>query len=373
MRIAIFTDSFLPGVGGTEQAVFNFARALSENHEVMVLAPKYRRPFDDNAYPFKIVRAKSIKITDNDFWAMPAISKTLKKELKTFNPEILHTQTLGMMAGFANSYGKKHNIPVICTSHTKYRYCYVHDLKSKLLAEMVVKRIIKRANNADALCAVSYSMAEELKSYGAKKDALVIRNGGEKRTPDYSKPSDKKIFNFVYVGLVSTIKNIDFTLRALALVKKERSDFTFTIIGRGPDEKKLKKLTQKLGLNDNVVFAGVVRNREELNKYYKLADLFLFPSVFDSDGLVILEASNFGTPTLVLEGTGASERLTDGVTGFISGEGENAYAQKIIELMNDRDKITEAGKNASEIFSSWNNTASEYLKVYKKLTDEKAN
>ncbi len=373
MKIALFTDSFLPGVGGTENAVMNYAKELSKNHQVMVLAPDYKREFDDNAYPFKIVRSKSIKITENDFWAMPKISRAMKKSLDEFKPDILHTQTLGMMADFANCYGKKRNIPVVCTAHTKYRYCYVHDLKSSLLANMVIRRIIKRVNKADVSCAVSHSMAQELKSYGSKKQAIIIRNGGEKKVAEYVKPLSIPRFNFIFVGLVSTIKNIDFTLRALAIVKKERADFTFTVVGRGPDEKKLKKLTEKLGLSDNVVFTGVIRDRVKLSEYYAQSNLFLFPSVFDTDGLVILEAANYGTPTLVLENTGASERITDGKTGFTSKPTEKDYAQKIIDLMQDKEKLFEIGKNATSIFAGWEQTAKQYVELYEKLLNGKTN
>ncbi len=371
MKIAIFTDSFLPGVGGTENAVLNFALALAKEHEVMVLAPKYRRAFDDNAYPFKIVRAKSVKITDNDFWAMPKLTKSLKVALKEFNPDILHTQTLGMMADFANRYGKKNNIPVVCTAHTKYRYCYMHDLKCKLLTDMVIKRIIKRANGADKLCAVSDSMAEELISYGAKTKATAIKNGCNLKCNDQViKPSFDGKFNFLYVGLISTIKNLDFTLKALAEVKKIRDDFSFTLVGRGSDEKKLKKLTKKLGLENNVVFVGVIRDRNLLEKYFVNSELFLFPSIFDNDSLVILESACYGTPALVLENTGSSERIVNEQTGFTAKNDLNAYANRILELMDEREKLRTVGKNASSIFSTWENTTKQYIELYEEMLNK---
>ncbi len=367
MKIAIFTDSFLPGVGGTENAVKNFATALAKEHEVMVLAPDYKRAFDVSALPFRVVRSKSLKITENDFWALPKLTPSLKKELDEFKPDILHTQTLGMMADFANCYGKKRGVPVVCTVHTKYRFCYLHDLKSKALTALVIRRIIKRANKADALCAVSKSMSEELVSYGAKKEAFVIKNGCNLTASLKQKPATSDKFNFTYVGLISTIKNIDFSLKALAEVKKVRDDFTFTVIGRGSDEKKLKKLTKKLGLKDNVTFTGVIRDREVLAEYFLNSNLFLFPSVFDSDGLVILESACYGTPTLALEGTGASERISDGVTGFTAKADVNSYAQKILLLMDDKAKLEEVGKNAVTIFSSWDETAKKYLELYNDL------
>ena len=85
MRIAIFTDSFLPGTGGTEQAVKRLATALSKTDEVMVCAPDYHTNFDDSSsFPFKVARAKSIKLTSNDFWARPFYSRKFKKTLEEF-------------------------------------------------------------------------------------------------------------------------------------------------------------------------------------------------------------------------------------------------------------------------------------------------
>ena len=78
MKIALFTDSFFPGIGGTEKAVSHIALALSKENEVMVVAPDYHR-IDERTYPFKVVRFKSIGVSQNDFWAMPFLSKKAKK------------------------------------------------------------------------------------------------------------------------------------------------------------------------------------------------------------------------------------------------------------------------------------------------------
>jgi len=120
MKVAIFTDSFPPSKGGTENAVMRYATALAKNHEVAVFAPKNIKKMDTTNLPFKVYRSLSIKVTTNDYWAMPKISCKMKRQLKEFAPDIIHTQTLGMMADYANAYGRKNGIPVVCTAHTKY-------------------------------------------------------------------------------------------------------------------------------------------------------------------------------------------------------------------------------------------------------------
>ena len=122
MRIALFTDSFYPSIGGTENAVYKLASALSKEHEVAVFAPDGHNK-SNKSFPFKVFRAKSIGVTKNDFWAFPYGSKKMKYSLEEFNPDVVHSHTMGMMASFANAYAKKKGIPSICTVHTKFRHC----------------------------------------------------------------------------------------------------------------------------------------------------------------------------------------------------------------------------------------------------------
>ena len=365
MKIALFTDSFLPGVGGTENAVFNYASALSKEHEVVVFAPKYTQEFCDTDKPFKIVRAKSIGVTKNDFFAMPYFTKEVKKTLLEFAPDIIHCNTVGQMTAYPLKFGKKHKIPVVCTLHTKFKYCYIHDLKSKFLANILLKFVMRRIKKADAVTAVSFDMKEEARSYGIKNDITVIKNGLNAPTGESLKKTPTKIFTFLYVGMISEFKNIAFSLRALAKVKEKNSQFIFNIVGRGSDVKKFQNLTKELGLEEQVNFVGVVKDKKVLNSYYSNADLFLFPSVFDNDALVLLEAGFQGTPSLVLRNTGSAERIVENESGFATENDLDAYANKILELMNDKSLLEKVGERAKSIYTPWEDTVIKYLDFYK--------
>ena len=142
MRIAIFTDSFLPGTGGTEQAVKRLATALSKTDEVMVCAPDYHTNFDDSSsFPFKVARAKSIKLTSNDFWARPFYSRKFKKTLEEFQPDVIHCNHWGMMSGYANHYAKKHNVPLVYTVHTKFKYCHDYSFKLGFISNLIINEV----------------------------------------------------------------------------------------------------------------------------------------------------------------------------------------------------------------------------------------
>ncbi len=371
MKVAIFTDSFLPSIGGTENAVYRFAEQLSKEHEVLVLAPNGHKDFDDSSLPFKVARAKSIGVTKNDFWAHPNFSPKMKKILNDFKPDIVHSQTVGMMASFANKYAKKHNIPSINTIHTKFRYCYQDALKVPLFAEILLRFVMRRPKKADRVCTVSNSMIPELKSYGLKREVAVIKNGNDQVATMVQKSVNSGVFTLIFVGRIIDYKNLKFSLDSLKELKKVRSDFKFILVGRGPHVKKFTKYAKKIGLESNVEFTGAITDKAKLNEMYKNADLFFFTSIFDNDGLVVLEAANQGTPSLVLENTGASERITDGITGFTAGNSISAVVDKLNYLMDNREKVVEVGKSANTISTSWKQTVDKYLEIYTEEINKK--
>lgn len=371
MKIALFTDSFLPGTGGTENVVLRLGTELAKEHEVVVFAPDYHRPCDESKFPFKVVRAKSIKLTNNEMWAMPAICRKTKKAIKEFKPDIVHSHTQGMLTEFANNYAKKNNIPSLCTSHTKYKYCFDSVVGIPLIVNAVIRRVVRRLKNADKACAVSYSMVEELKSYGLKKPVTVVRNGhnlvGLERKA--YKKNDK--FTMLFVGLIVDYKNIDFSLLALKELKKVRNDFFFNIVGDGLHRKRFEKRVVELGLQDNVKFWGRITDRNKLFEIYANSDAMLFTSIFDTDGLVLLEAAEAGTPSIVLKGTGASERYTDGETAFIAENDIKSLVQKIIYLMDNPEEVERVGKNALNVFVPWGEIAKEYVAIYNEEIEKK--
>jgi len=365
LKIAIFTDNFLPGTGGTESVVLRLGSELSKQHQVMVFAPDYHRFFDESKLPFKVVRANSIPITENDFWAMPKISGNLKKQLNDFKPDVVHSHTMGMMADFANEYAKKNNIPSILTAHTNYKVCYERALKVPFMVNAVVKRIIKRPKKADRVTAVSNYMANQLHVWGLKeKDVTVVKNGHDK---SHTVTTEKKIddkFNLVYLGLVIKYKNVKFSLDALKELKKYTDNFTYHVIGEGPDKKRFMRYAKKIGIGENVIFHGRITDRNLLFSHLENADAMLFTSVYDTDGLVLLEGAEAGAPSIVIENTGASERITDGVNGYVVANDVNALAKKIFDLMGDREAVKKVGERATEIFCSWKEIADQYYKIY---------
>lgn len=172
----------------------------------------------------------------------------------------------------------------------------------------------------------------------------------------------------LYVGHIVKFKNLEFTFNALTKVKQKIPNFKMLLVGSGADDNYFKNLAVKLGLDNNLIFTGVITNQELLSSIYSVADLYVFPSIFDNDPLTVVEASLHKVPAITIVNTGSSERIINEVSGFTTNLNEEEFANKIIELLNNKQKLKEVGINAEkQIPKEWSVTASEYLKEYETL------
>ncbi len=373
MKIAVFTDVFFPERGGTEFATYYLIKGLMERgHEVMLFAPDYHKEQSFNEFP--VFRVRSMKLSDCDMMAYVTLDKRrIERKIREFAPDIVYFCTGSGMAKAALRVAKKFSLPTAVTIHTKYREAFYYSTHSRLIARCATDALARRLNKADRVFAVSHDMAKQLQSYGCKKDVTVIKNGvnAAAEVSEKSKaPLGGRQVVFMFCGHLIEAKNIHFTLRSLGYLKREKgfSDFTFLIVGKGGYEKKLRKIATKEGLEENVVFKGLIKDRAVLNDLYASADLFLFPSKFDTDGLVVCEAAQMGTPSVTLKGLGASERTVDNETGFHSDDDYIGYAERIYKIINDPALFAHVcGKVRGLRGEPWSEVAKKYEAVFQEM------
>ena len=361
MKIAVFTDSFFPSVGGTERAVYNLCKnLLTLGHQIILFAPDYHR--EQNFDEFEVGRVKSIKLSHNDMAVFRAGYKKVLKRVKEFAPDVIQFCTASGMATMGLKVGRKLGIPVVATIHTKFREAFYDGCKSRLITEIMIKSLARKLNKADRVTTVSHDMARELFKYGYKGKVEVIRNGFDGLNPDLKSEKDIDFdnINFLFCGHLIKVKNIQFS-------------FKFILVGEGNYKKKLQKLTKKANLTDNVVFHGLEKDREKLDMLYKKSLVVLFPSIFDNDSLVICEAARQGTPTLTIEGTGSSERITNNENGFVSAFDKRSFAERIYEIVNDKELYNHVCENIATISGkTWLEIAKEYEMMFEELIEAKA-
>lgn len=383
-RIGFFIDTFFPMIDGVIMVVDNYARRLSNIADVTVFTIKGRKPYDDTALPYKVVRCKTMKLGFLDYdLPLPNMSSKFKRAIKESNLDLVHIHSPFGVGKMGAKYAKKHNLPLVATMHSQFYKDFMKSThNNKLISNILLKKIIKVFNMCDECWAVNGAVGRiYFNEYGAKKMPLTRLNGtdlhffeDEKATEEYKKSlgigEDEKVLFFM--GRIVILKNIDFIIRSLKILDDKGFKFKMLFAGTGPDSEKMQALCKELGIEDKVLFLGRIVEREKTAMLYKMADLFVFPSLYDCNSLVQIEASSQKTPTLFLKGATTADTVTPDFNGYVSENSEEEYAKKIIEIFSNKEKYDEVCKNAFEtLYLTWDDCVNIAAGDYIRLLDEK--
>ena len=139
-------------------------------------------------------------------------------------------------------------------------------------------------------------------------------------------------------------------------------------VGDGKDRPAVEKYAIQQGLKGYVEFTGAICDREKLRDYYSRADLFLFPSTYDTCGLVVMEAAACDCPSVLVRKSCAAEIVEDNVSGFLCEENAHSCAEVIANAVNDIDRLKQIGKNASDmVYYSWEDAVDVAYKRYEEI------
>lgn len=378
MKVLEVLDCFYPNLDGPIEVAVSLARKFKENGlgEVHLLVPDY--PQRVQVEGIQIYRCRSVKSNGDYRAALPAFDRRVKKIIKNGGYDVIHLHSPFTLGRYALKAGHKYNIPVVFTMHTKFRDEFEKRL-SRPLQKFMMNYIMKCINGCDVVTTVSRGTVNTLAEYGYKKteEVKVVPNAAN-MAPMSADPSAtaeirgrlnlEGTFAMCYIGRLVAAKNIDFSLRVLAKVKERGGKFRFVLVGGGEYEKALKNLTKKLGLEEEVVFAGSVSDKKLLASYYSAFDLLLFPSVFDNASIVILEAAANRLPVATIKGSCSAERITDGESGFTWDNSEEVWTEEILKLLSEPSRVQRAADGAlASVYVGWDDIAREYLNIYKNL------
>lgn len=336
---------------------------------------------DDSIYDFPVVRYPSIDtrkligyVTGYPF------SPEAAHSVETEKVSLLHTHCPVTSCLLARQLAEAYNLPLVLTWHTKYDIDIANAIKSRVLQEGALQALLRNVNACDEIWTVSKGAGENLRSIGYEGEYIVMPNGvdlpREKAAADlvaelasgYDLPDGVPCF--LFIGRLMWYKGLRIILDALKVLDSEGLDFRMVFVGGGGDEKEVREYTDGLGLAGSVLFTGPVTDREKLRAWYSRADLFLFPSSFDTNGLVVREAAASDTPSVLISGSCASEGVTDGQNGFLIDENADSLAAKLRELCAHPGKVKEVGKCAGdELYISWEDAVANACDRYGAVID----
>ena len=384
LNIGLFVDAFLPYIDGVVMVVDNYAKHLNNLGTVYVVCPA---PTDKNYKhdkPYRILNCKSLNIPIvNVNYSRPKKDKEFLKKLDALDLDIIHVHTPFAMGALGVKTAQRKGIPLIATLHSQYKKDFKRFARLDFIVDKLLKRVMKVFNACDEVWTFNSACESTLYEYGYKGKCRLIPNATDMTpVPDIGEQIEKAdaeyglagVENvFIFVGRLYKAKNNSFSLKALARLKERGfTNFKFLIVGAGENERKLRKLIKKLNLGGNVVFTGLVKDRAKLGGLLARSDLFLFPSLYDMSSLVQIEAACYKTPVLFLEGANTASAVIDGVNGFVGPNDLQAFANKIADVMKNRQKLKDAGERANkDLYITWDKLAEKIYGRYTELIYEK--
>ena len=379
MKVGLFIDTWYPMVDGVIKVVDNYARRLVKYCDVVVFCPKTRgySKEDDDALPYTVVRCLSVPLTALDYdLPTSALDPVFDAQIIQSGIDLVHIHSPFTVGLAGVLYAKLHGLPVVATLHSQYKQDFEKPLKLKPAVDVAMNSIMRVFNACDECWAVNGGIKELYETeYGLTAPCKVRLNATDHQpvkdiekaarivNETYGIPEDATVF--LFVGRINFIKNIDFTVRSLARAKAMGlKNFRMLFAGKGQDEDKLAQLVKSEGLENEVVMCGLTE-KPMLENLYSRAKLFLFPSLYDANSLVQIEAACQGTPTVFLEGARTAATVTAGVNAYVSKPGEENYARMILDIMEhpqEYERISAAAKK--DLYINWDDVVKDVYSDY---------
>jgi glycosyltransferase involved in cell wall biosynthesis len=386
MNILFISDVFFPRVNGVSTSINTFATELRAlGHQVTLIAPSYT---DEDKQEEWIVRVPSHKIYFDpedrlmNFGKLKALLPWIRD--KHFDVIHIHTPFTAHYVGI--HFGKKLDIPVVETYHTFFEDYLHHYLPfiPQFISRKLARTISRRQCNAvDGIVSPSKPMLDVLKQYGIKTPAEVVATGlddssfasvdGEHFRMSHDIPLTQPML--LFVGRVAHEKNIGFLLEMHEELIKNHPDALLVITGEGPAEESIKQSIEKLGISNKVRMIGYLDRGHELIACYKAADIFVFASKSETQGLVLLEAMAQGTAVVAIAELGTKSILIEGEGVLIAKDDINDFADKVSALLSDapkRQMIGEKGRQYAKEKWGAGVLAKKVAKFYKSAINQKS-
>lgn len=364
MKIAIVTETFLPSVDGVVTRLRHAVERFTElGHEVMVIAPDLGVTEHHGA---RVVGIRPVTLPFYKHRRFTLPTPTVDGIIRGFHPDVVHAAQPILLASSGAYAAHRQRIPLVASYHTHIpRYLDLY--RAYRWGKRPVWWQIKRNHAlADVNLATSQSMKQELTEQGIH-NLHVVRRGVDTETfhPRFASEQmrerltlghpEKKLL--VFVGRLAAEKEIH-TLRPMM---DRRDDVALAIVGDGPYRRELEEMFA----GTSTVFPGFMEG-EELASAFASSDAFVFPSVTETLGLVILEGMASGLPVVAARSGPTLEQVTDGENGLLFDSGDEASLDRALERLADTDlrsRIRTAARAEAEQFS-WENASDDLLRYY---------
>ena len=364
LNVCLLNDSFPPLIDGVATAVINYAKIIqSELGSATVVTPAY--PGAEDNYDFPVVRYSSLATEKQlGYRAGYPFSASKLEAMKNSMFDVIHSHCPFASTVFARNLKEKNGAPLIMTYHTKFNEDIRRVIDNPLLEKQITRFVVQNISVCDEVWTVSRGAGENLRSIGYEGNYVIMPNGVDFPKGRASKEDvdalradygiEEGMPLFLFVGRLFWYKGFRVLLDALKYVKEGGTQFRMMIVGDGGDAEEIRSEAERLGLSDCIIFAGAINDRNELRVYYTAADLFFFPSVYDTNGIVVREAAACELPSLLIKGSCAAEDFTNYRNAILVDNDAFAVSKELIHAASHLEALKTMGEHAmNDVYLSW--------------------
>ncbi len=382
MRIAIFTNNYLPNPYGVSTSVDGFRQALTAmGHTVYIFAPQWGDEVienEENIYRYPSIKAP-IKI---DFSLVIPYSSHIDKIIDNLDIDVIHAQHPNLLGMVASKWATKKDVPIVFTWHSLYdRYAHYTPLISeKLSGRWAVKNAVGFAMESDWVIVPTASIIDIIHDAGVEHtrispvasgvdEKLFVEPNGEMIREKYNITEDKIVLGTT--ARLTEEKNVIFLAEVVAEILQKNKNTVFLCGGEGDLQDEMEEIFKNKNISEQVIFAGKVA-REDVKHYLDANDIFVYASTSETQGTIVTENMYIGKPIVAVGENGVGSLIENGINGISVSEDKKEFIEATQKLLDDKNLQEEIGKNAYHIAREKYTTtacAQNLLDVYEKAID----
>ncbi|MEX0623562.1 glycosyltransferase [Saccharospirillum sp.] len=367
-RVLFFTNNFFPFISGVTISIERLLRGLTaRGHEVKVVAPRYDQadsPREDTLRVRTLVAFGSHR----EFRLANLLQPGIRKLFHQFKPDIVHLHHPFWLGSIGLMLARQHRVPSVYTYHTRLEmYAHYVPLPGRIFRNVISHELIRRfCNRCDGVIVPTFSTEEYLRLIGVKSPLCVQPTGidfdrfnrrDEARIADlktrYEIAETDRVL--VSVSRLGKEKNVAFLVDAMhQLQQQTEKSVRLLLVGDGDERPVLEEKIETLGLQASVTLVGAV-SPDVIPDYYQMADVFVFASKSETQGMVILEAMAAGLPVVAVRSSGTDDVIEEGQTGFKTFDRIDHWVERVRYLIENDDVRSEFSERAVT-FASHNDT-----------------
>ena len=346
MRVLMISDVYFPRVNGVSTAIQTYRQQLDAvGIDSVLIAPRYGNEAEEQGVTR--LRSWSVPMDREDRFVLP---RDFKREAlrAAKHCDVIHVQTpfSAHVAGVAVA--RATGRPVVSSYHTlfeEYLHHYTRGVPSSWLRGLARMISRKQCNALDAVIVPSSPMAERLNAYGINRPLHVLPtgiplsrfSGGDRARfrAHYQIEESRPVA--LFVGRAAHEKNIDFLIEALRHSLRDCPHLLLLIAGEGPALEHLRNRVHAEQLAGSVRFVGYLDRATELPDCYAAADVFVFASRTETQGLVLLEAMAAGLPVVALAEMGTRDILTPASGAIAPADDVREFSAALSKVIADAD------------------------------------